>query len=122
MPTQLLNLRHVPDEEADEVRALLDRNGIVHYETRPSRWGISAGAIWVADPVQADRARGLMVGYQAERGARVRAEYEAARAAGQADTLWHSLRRAPLRVVGMLAGALALVALSLLWPLLLRGG
>ncbi|PZQ18704.1 MAG: hypothetical protein DI564_05300 [Rhodanobacter denitrificans] len=117
MSTQLLNLRHVTDEEADEVRALLERHAIGYYETRPSRWGISAGAIWIADRARVPEARRLMAAYQAERGARVRAEH----AAGEADTLWRVLRAAPLRVIGLVAGAAAILALSLLWPLLLRG-
>ena len=32
----LLNLRHVPDDEADDVRAMLDDNRIAFYETKPS--------------------------------------------------------------------------------------
>ncbi|HUD42945.1 MAG TPA: DUF6164 family protein [Dokdonella sp.] len=121
MSTQLLNLRHVTDEEADEVRALLERHAIAYYETRPSRWGISAGAIWIADREAVPEAQLLMAAYQAERTARVRAEHAAARAAGEADTLWRVLRAAPLRVLGLAAGAAAILALSLLWPLLLRG-
>ena len=35
----LMNLRDVPDDEADEVRALLDANGFGWYETKPSFWG-----------------------------------------------------------------------------------
>ena len=32
MPYQLLNLRHVPEDEAEEVRALLDAEAISYYE------------------------------------------------------------------------------------------
>ena len=49
MSRLLLNLRNVPDDEADDVRALLDSNRIAFHETRPSMWGISAGAIFVTD-------------------------------------------------------------------------
>ena len=49
MAKLLLNLRHVPQDEADEVRELLSTNGIDYYETRPSLWGISAGGIWLHD-------------------------------------------------------------------------
>ncbi|WP_421711891.1 DUF6164 family protein [Alcanivorax sp.] len=47
MTTLLLNLRRVPDDEADEVRALLEQNQILFYETAPSMWGISSGGIWL---------------------------------------------------------------------------
>ena len=59
MSQLLLNLRHVPEDEADEVRALLERNAIAWYETEPNRWGISAGAIWVREDDQFERARAL---------------------------------------------------------------
>ncbi len=49
MSKLLMNLRHVPEDEADEVRALLDEHAIAYYETKPSRWGISSGGIWIAD-------------------------------------------------------------------------
>ncbi|MCX7041690.1 MAG: DUF6164 family protein, partial [Gammaproteobacteria bacterium] len=32
MSKLLLNLRNVPDDEADDVRALLDAHGIAYYE------------------------------------------------------------------------------------------
>ena len=41
MSKLLLNLRDVPDDEADDVRRFLDSGGIRYYETRPNRWGIS---------------------------------------------------------------------------------
>jgi len=50
MTTLLLNLRRVPDDEADEVRALLERHDIPFYETTPSLWGVSAGGIWLSRP------------------------------------------------------------------------
>ena len=37
MSKLLLNLRMVLDDEADDVRAMLDANRIEFYETQPSR-------------------------------------------------------------------------------------
>jgi len=111
MSTLLLNLRNVPDDEADEVRALLDARHIVFYETRPSRWGVSAGAIWIADDADADRARALMAGYQAERQARARAELAEAKAQGVAPTWWSIVRDEPLRVLVTLLATLLVLAL-----------
>ncbi|MDY6798695.1 MAG: DUF6164 family protein, partial [Pseudomonadota bacterium] len=31
MPYHLMNLRHVPDEEADEIRALFEENQVSYY-------------------------------------------------------------------------------------------
>ena len=120
MQTLLLNLRHVPDDEADEVRALLDANAIAFYETAPNRWGISAGAIWVRDEADAARAKGLLADYQQRRRERGRAEWEEAKRDGRAPTWASQFREAPLRVIVILAAIAGVIALSL-WPLLLGG-
>jgi hypothetical protein len=36
MSKPLMYLRNVPDDEADEVRAMLDAQRVAFYETRPS--------------------------------------------------------------------------------------
>lgn len=120
MRTLLLNLRHVPDDEADEVRALLSANAIAFYETAPNRWGISAGAIWIRDDTDAIRAKALMADYQARRSEQRRAAWLEARRDGSAPTWRSQLHEAPLRVVVILLAIVAIVALSL-WPLLLGG-
>jgi hypothetical protein len=112
MPKLLLNLRHVPEDEAEEVAALLDANAIEHYRTPPSNWGISAGGIWLADPADHPRARRLMDAYQAERAERARAEWQAAQREGRAGSLWSALRAEPGRVLLILFAILALVGLS----------
>lgn len=121
MSKLLLNLRNVPDDEADDVRAFLDANGIAWYETKPSLWGISAGGIWVAENAAFAEARRLMADYQAERGARARAEYAAARREGRAETLWMVVRAEPLRVLLTLLAILFLLGLMALPVFLLRG-
>ena len=42
-----MNLRNVPDDEADAVRALLDELDVAWYETPPTAFGLSAGALWI---------------------------------------------------------------------------
>ena len=113
MAKLLLNLRNVPDDEVDDVRALLDAHAIGYYETRPGPWNISLGGIWIRDEADVVEARRLMAAYQAERGARARAAYEAARRDGTAGSFWSELRGDPARVLLALFGillALALVA------------
>lgn len=120
MSRLLLNLRHVLDEEADEVRALLDAHGIAFYETRPGAWGISAGGIFVADEAIAE-ARRLMADYQSRRATRVRAEQAAEREAGTAETFADRLRAEPARVaLHLLAAVLVILMLVVLPVLLLR--
>ena len=60
MPHHLMNLRHVPDDEAEEIRALFEDHGVRYYETPPSRWGISMGGFWVHDAEEAERAKALL--------------------------------------------------------------
>lgn len=69
-----MNLRNVPEDEADEVRELLTAHAIDFYETEPNRWGISAGGIWLRDDSRLEEARRLLAEYQRERVERARAE------------------------------------------------
>ncbi|MBB5015990.1 DUF6164 family protein [Rehaibacterium terrae] len=122
MSKLLLNLRHVPEDEADEVRELLREHAIAFYETRPGNWGFSAGGIWISEAADYPEARRLMDAYQAQRRERVRAEVAAARREGRAPTLWTVLREEPLRVLATLLGIAAIIALTTAVPyLLLRG-
>ncbi|WP_119717940.1 DUF6164 family protein [Cognatilysobacter tabacisoli] len=111
MAKLLLNLRHVPDDEADDVRAMLEAARIDFYETPPSVFGISAGGIYVRENDDVPEAKRLMADYQAQRGARVRAEREAAVRDGTAETFWTVLRAEPVRVVLTVLAILFLLGL-----------
>lgn len=117
MAKLLLNLRDVPDDEADDVRRFLSSNGIDYYETRPSFWGISAGGIWLRADDDIDKAKRLMREYQQERQARVRAEHAAAQRDGTAVRFVDVLRTQPLRVVLAVIG-MALVLGLMIVPVL----
>ncbi len=118
MSKLLLNLRHVPDDEVDEVRAFLDAAGIGYYETPPNRWGISAGGIWIRNDTDVAEAKRLMAEYQRERQVRARAAHAEALRDGTAQTFVDLLRTQPLRV-GLTAIAVALVLGLLALPALL---
>jgi hypothetical protein len=121
MSKLLLNLRHVGDDEADDVRAMLDAHRIAFYETPPSMWGLSAGGIFVKDDASIGEAKRLMAEYQQQRRIRVRAAYEAARRDGTAETFWTVLRAEPGRVALTLLAIFFLLGLVALPVLLLRG-
>lgn len=112
MATLLLNLRHVPDDEAQEVRDLLEHHRIGYYETPPNWWGISMGGIWLEDPDQAEEAKALLDAYQSERAARSRAEYEQSKREGRSETLWTRLRTRPLQTLFYTAGVLLVLYFS----------
>jgi len=121
MSRLLLNLRNVPGDEADDVRAMLDAKRIAFYETTPSPWGISSGGIWVTEDADFAEAKRALEEYEQQRSARVRAEYAAARRAGTAETFVSIFRSDPLRVVMTLLGILLALGLVALPVLLLRG-
>lgn len=116
-----MNLRNVPDDESDDVRAMLDAHQIAFYETRPSIWGVSAGGIWVTEDADFADARRAMDDYQQQRSARARAEYAAAKRAGTVETFLTMLRAEPERVVMSVLGILFVLGLMTLPFILLRG-
>jgi hypothetical protein len=117
MSKLLLNLRHVPDDEADDVRRFLDSGGIGYYETKPTIWGTSGG-IWIDDGDVAEAKR-LMAEYQRERQARARAERAEAERDGTAETFVDVLRTQPLQVALTVIGIALILALMAVPVLLL---
>lgn len=113
MPHHLMNLRHVPDDEADDIRALFDEHEVPFYETPPSRWGISMGGFWVHDDDEAQRARDLLQAYQNNRFQRQREAYEADMAAGRVGGFWNRLRRKPVTVLAACLAMIVILAFSL---------
>lgn len=103
MAKLLFRMRHVPDDEAQEVRDLLDQHEIEYFETFAGNWGISMPAIWLKNVEQFDEARGLLDTYQAERSVRIKAEYEEKRSMGETKTMWDSFMEDPFRFVAYLA-------------------
>lgn len=111
MSKLLLNLRGVPDDEADDVRRFLESGAISYYETRPSLWGTS-GCIWIRDDGDVAEAKQLMAQYQRERQARAREERAEAQRNGTVETFADVLRTQPLRV------ALTVIAIALVLGLM----
>jgi hypothetical protein len=111
MSKLLLNLRNVPDDEADDVRRFLESGAIGYYETQPSLWGIPGG-IWIRDDGDIAEAKRLMAEYQRKRQARAREERAEAERNGTAETFADVLRTQPLRV------ALTVIAMALVLGLM----
>ena len=112
MPVQIFKLRNVPDDEADDVRALLVENEIDFYETTAGNWGISAPGIWLKDESRFAEARALIEEYQVARQQRVRQEYEQLRQQGRQRSVVDLIRSNPLRFILYLAGILVLLYIS----------
>jgi hypothetical protein len=96
-------MRNVPDDEAQEVRELLESNEIEFFETSAGNWGVSLPALWLQREDQYELARELLDGYQSARAARIRQEYELNRRRGEVRTMWHSFTQNPIRFVAYMA-------------------
>ncbi len=114
MAKLLLNLRHVPVDEAADVIGFLEEHRIDYYRTPPTMFGISAGGIWIRDDPDFPRARRLMADYQRGRAERVRAENARARLDGTAETFMDLVREQPLQVAWRVAAILLLLGLMFL--------
>lgn len=111
MSKLLFRLRHVPDDEADEVRQLLTEHDIEIYETSAGNWGISMPALWIHDDERFEEARALLEVYQRERAQRIREEYDKRVRQGEAESLLSSFASNPLRFIfysGLIAAVLYL--------------
>ncbi|MCC6915708.1 DUF6164 family protein [Nitrosomonas sp.] len=111
MAKLLFRLRNVPEDEIEEVHALLNEHQIDFYETSAGNWGISMPALWVRDEIQYPQARALLDAYQADRSVRIRAEYARLKQAGRHQTVFSRFRENPFAFIAYLFVVYALVYL-----------
>lgn len=97
MAKLLFSLRNVPDDEADDVRALLDEHGIDYYETSAGRWGISFPGIWLHDDTRLKEARALIDDYEKKRADEQQALYQSQVQRGEQRTMLHIFLENPLK-------------------------
>lgn len=112
MPVKLFPLNGVPEDEAEEVRALLNAGEIDYYETPAGNWGLSVPALWLHDENQFAQARALIDVYQQARLLRVREEYEQQQREGRQRTLIDVIRENPLRFFAYVAVIVAIIYFS----------
>lgn len=112
MPVKLTSLRDMPDDEVEEIHELLTKHRVDYYETPAGSWGISAPAIWLHEPDELEGAKELLKQYQDERGRRMQSEHEQLRQQGRQRTLIDQVREYPLRVIALLALAVAVAYFS----------
>ena len=124
MATLLFSLRGVPDDEAEEVRALLHEQGIDFYETGAGNWGMSMPAIWLKNDADLPQARTVLNAYQAERTAIQRQRYVEAKQQGLEPGFFEYNRRHPWRFLFYitLLAAILYVSVGLVLQLGLRIG
>jgi hypothetical protein len=113
MAVIIFRLNGVPDDEADEVRALLTEKGFDYYETSAGRWGISLAALWLKHDEDKAAARALIEACQSQRQARVKAEYAQRRAEGQVESFLDRVLRHPLQIAFYVLIIILIIYLSL---------
>jgi hypothetical protein len=101
-----------PEDEADDVRALLDRHHIPWFETSAGRFGVSFPAIWLVDDDDWPRAKTLLDDYQQERSARVRRFQQEQAESGNAETFLSRMLSHPLQLTVVLCAVLVIAYFS----------
>jgi hypothetical protein len=112
MPARLFSLRGVPDDEADDIRALLTENEIDFYETLAGNWGISNPGIWLPEENQLSQAKVLLENYQTERAVQQRALHEQRQKEGKQITFWELLLQNPLKVIAYIGIVFVIIYFS----------
>ena len=99
MAVLIFRLRHVPEDEAEEVRNLLSNNAIEFYETSAGNWQTAMPGIWLKDDAQLSLARQLLDDYQQQRLGKARDDYQTLKQNGQLPGVFDRFRENPLRFV-----------------------
>lgn len=104
----VFKLRNVPDDEAEEVRCLLEDNEIYYYETDSGRFGLGFAAMWMKDDDQLEQAKALIKQYQIERYQQANKNLEALEQAGERVSRLDFFMTRPIRFSILLIFASAL--------------
>jgi len=105
----VFKLNSVPEDEANEVRDLLDKHEIHFYETDSGRWGLGYAAIWMKNDEQLDKAKNLIQEYQVERYQKVNSEHKELEQSGEKISRISFFMHSPIKFTILLifAGLLA---------------
>jgi hypothetical protein len=121
MARLLFKLGNVPDDEAQDIRDLLNEHDIHFYETNAGFWRVGLDAIWLADGVQEEQARELIRGYQAERVVRQQENYAQLVEAGQVPSVWQRFCAQPIRFIALVVAIIFVAGLTVVpFVMLLR--
>ena len=112
MPELLLKLKQVPEDEHEEILALLEEHNVDYYETTAGFWGIGLQGLWLRDTQRLAEVKNLLHEYQLARQVRVREEYQKACEEGRQRTLWSTFSQQPLMFVLYLLLVVGLIAIT----------
>jgi len=97
MATLLFKLRNVPDDEAEEIRTILQQNNIDFYETNAGSWGISLPAIWLHSNAQLEQGKQLIAAYQLERSKKAQELHAQQCKQGTQRTIFTLINESPIK-------------------------
>lgn len=115
MATLLFKLNQVPEDEAEDIRKLLDDGGFDVYETSAGFFGLGVAAIWLRDHKEILRARAVIDNYQRQRAETMQADYKSRIANGEEASFWQQSLQHPMRSLGVLT-VIALILAVLMLP------
>lgn len=117
MSILFFNLRGVPNDEADDVRELLNTNDIAFYETNAGMWGVSLPAIWLYHQDDLPTALKLFDEYQHQRAITQRALYQELKQQGKQPGFWLHNVKNPIRFIGYCFVLALVIYVSIQWLL-----
>ena len=117
MAKLLFRLNQVEDDEAGDVRALLDEAGLEYYETDAGRWRVSVAAIWLRHDDDYEQARAMLDDYQQQRSERLQEEYRQLEENGEQETFLQRARERPADLILVILSVVIVVGL-MVWPFL----
>ncbi len=97
MSKLVFKLNHVPEDEAQDIRELLDEHQIEFYETDSGRWGLGFAAIWLKNEQDYKKASDLIEAYQLERSESLQKELQEKKAAGLQISKFEAFKQTPIR-------------------------
>jgi len=103
MAKLLFSLRDVPEDEAEEVRELLESHQLDFYETSAGNWGVSMPALWLHNNDDYTQARQLLDDYQQQRALSQRSKYQALKQQGMEQSFRQHVFANPIRFFAYLA-------------------
>ncbi len=93
----LFKLSGVPEDEAEDIRDLLESAEIEWYETDSGRWGLGYAAMWTREESKVERAKELIKAYQIERYQKAQSELEQLEQSGQKISRLEFFMQSPIK-------------------------
>lgn len=113
MAIKLFLLRNVPDDEAQQIRVLLEGHHIEFHETSAGVLGLGTAAIWIKSPGQLSHAKQLIAEFQSQRYLQARETYVENKNLGQQVRFSDLFHQNPAKVIGYIVVVLMIIYISI---------